>query len=212
MPMMASPQLYDTVIVANGRAWAQPPRARSGAPRTNRCGLCRRGDGLLRVDQHAPAVGAPVGGVPHERDHLDRRQLRIHREHLRREVRDVRRRHRRPGLGELLAAGDHAFDLVAVGVRDDRRAVARERSLVAGAIDRADRHQVRQHDAGGDVLDERRVLVAVAGRGDEQDVRRARESLRQRVLRDVEVLARQRLALLGRLADAADLEIAPRCP
>ena len=60
--------------------------------------------------------------------------------------------------------------------------------------------------AAGNALGERGVAVLVARRGDEQDARRAADGPRERVAADVEVLARDLLALVGILADAALLQ------
>ena len=203
-----------------------PPASRStrrSCPRWSRSGAqARRHAARLRLPPPARAFfgltsvrrpSAVLSAVSRiSRITSARLQLRIDGEDLRREVRDLRRRHRRSRFRKLVAAGDDALHLVAVGVHDDRRAVARERRFVAGLVDGADRQQVGQHDAGRNVLGERRILVAVAGRGDEQDVRRAGERLRQRVLLDLEIVARDRLALIGTSCRCCKARAAPRCP
>jgi len=75
-----------------------------------------------------------------------------------------------------------------------------------GTHNRTDREQVGQHDASRDVLDEGGVRVAVARGTDEQDLGRACEGLGERLLLDVEIVARDRLALVGRLGDVAELK------
>ena len=114
------------------------------------------------MQQHAASIRRLLDGLADDRDHLLRRELRIHGEHFCGKVRRLRRRHRRARLRELLASGDHAVDLVAVRMRHDSLAVAGERSLVAG------RSQRRQWagscvDRRGNDFGEGRVRVLVAG-------------------------------------------------
>jgi hypothetical protein len=84
-------------------------------------------------------------------------------------------------------------------VNDDRRAVARERRLVTRLVDRADRQQIGRGDRRRDRLGERRIGVGGARRGDEQDFRCVRERAGEGVLLEIEVLSRDRLAIVGRL-------------
>ena len=107
---------------------------------------------------------------------------------------------------QLVAARDHALDLIAVGMDDDGRAVDRN-DASSPALSTAPTVSRFGSEMPAESLRRTTNWFGVAGGGDEQDVRRARHRLRQRFLLRVEVFARDRLALIRRRAEAAELEV-----
>jgi hypothetical protein len=121
------------------------------------------------------AIIAFVGTLANERYQFGRCQAGFYREQFRREIRDLRRRHRGGGHLHLDAAENDTLHGLTVRMDQYVVSVTREVGLVTGVIDGPDNDEIGQAEGRRNDFFECVVGVVVPCDRDEENLRRALE-------------------------------------